>query len=169
LRLNQQTRAPCLHVYGADLTQRHLTSRSSGHQLPDLCDHPWYSASGLLLLPRSSSLSVMPQLPAAHHKTSKHDSSNETKVKVKQTKHPGFEFKPRQVNDSSQSNQGIHHLVSHFGFPSLGLKTGSCGLVIQPKKSPRWFLSLGLKTKRAMVCRLPHKTDWRMKTVLHTH
>jgi hypothetical protein len=26
---------------------------------------------------------------------------------------PGFEFKPRQVNDSSQSNQGTDHLVSH--------------------------------------------------------
>jgi hypothetical protein len=29
----------------------------------------------------------------------------------------------------------------------LGLKTGSCGLVIWPTKSPRRFLGLGLKTK----------------------
>jgi hypothetical protein len=39
--------------------------------------------------------------------------SNETKVKEKQN-YPGFEFKPRQVNDSSQSNQGTDHLVSHL-------------------------------------------------------
>jgi hypothetical protein len=33
--------------------------------------------------------------------------------KIKQN-YPGFEFKPHQVNDSSQSNQGTDHLVSHF-------------------------------------------------------
>jgi hypothetical protein len=57
----------------------------------------------------------MPHLPPAHHETSKRDSPNETKVKEKQTKqnYPEFEFKPRQVNDSSQSNQGTDHLVSH--------------------------------------------------------
>jgi hypothetical protein len=56
----------------------------------------------------------MPHLPPAHHETSKHDSPNETKVKENKTKqnYPGFEFKPRQVNDSSQSNQGTDHLVS---------------------------------------------------------
>jgi hypothetical protein len=45
------------------------------------------------------------------------------------------------------------------GFPSLGLKTGSSGLVIWASKSPRRFLGLGLKTKWASVCRLRHKTD----------
>jgi hypothetical protein len=38
------------------------------------------------------------------------------------------------------------------GFPSLGLKTGSSGLVIWVSKSPRRFLRLGLKTKWASVC-----------------
>jgi hypothetical protein len=38
------------------------------------------------------------------------------------------------------------------GFPSLGLKTGSYGLVILASKSPRQFLCLGLKTKQASVC-----------------
>jgi hypothetical protein len=33
------------------------------------------------------------------------------------------------------------------GFPSLGLKTGSFGLVIWDSKSPRRFLGLGIKTK----------------------
>jgi hypothetical protein len=58
-----------------------------------------------------------------------------------------------------------NHLL---GFPGLSLKIGSCGLVICPTKSPRRFLSLGLKSKWAMVCRLHHKTDGRMKTVQGT-
>jgi hypothetical protein len=37
-------------------------------------------------------------------------------------------------------------------FFGLGLKIGGCGLVICPTKSPRWFLSLGLKTKWSMLC-----------------
>jgi ribosomal protein L34 len=45
------------------------------------------------------------------------------------------------------------------GFPGLGLKTGSFSLVIYASKSPRWFLGLSLKTKRASVYRLRHKTD----------
>jgi hypothetical protein len=45
------------------------------------------------------------------------------------------------------------------GFTGLGLKTGNSGLMIWASKSPRWFLGLGLKTKRASVCRLRHKTD----------
>jgi hypothetical protein len=53
----------------------------------------------------------MPHLPPAHYETSKRDSPNEAKIKEKQN-NPGFEFKPRQVNDSSQSNQVTVHLVS---------------------------------------------------------
>jgi hypothetical protein len=45
------------------------------------------------------------------------------------------------------------------GFPSLGLKTDSSGLVIWASKSLRWFLGLGLKTKQTSVCRLRNKTD----------
>jgi hypothetical protein len=37
LRLNQETHAPRLLVHGADHTQRHPTSRSSGHRVLDLC------------------------------------------------------------------------------------------------------------------------------------
>jgi hypothetical protein len=47
----------------------------------------------------------------AHHKKRKRDSPNETKIKIKQLKCPGFKFKSRQVNDSSQSNQGTDHLI----------------------------------------------------------
>jgi hypothetical protein len=58
-----------------------------------------------------------------------------------------------------------------LGFPSLGLKTGSYGLVIWPTKSPRWFLGLCLKTKWATVTiyRFCHKTDGRMKIALDIH
>jgi hypothetical protein len=45
------------------------------------------------------------------------------------------------------------------GFPGLGLKTSSFGLVIWASKLLRRFLGLGLKTKWASVCRLRHKID----------
>jgi hypothetical protein len=45
------------------------------------------------------------------------------------------------------------------GFSDLSLKTGSSSLVIWASKSPRWFLVLCLKTKRASICRLCHKTS----------
>jgi hypothetical protein len=54
------------------------------------------------------------------------------------------------------------------GLPGLDLKTNSYGLVISVSKSPRRFLGLGLKTKRATVCQLRHKTDGRMKTAWGT-
>jgi hypothetical protein len=52
-----------------------------------------------------------------------------------------------------------------FRFPGLGLKTSSYSLVIWVPKSPRQFLNLGLKTKRASVYRLHHKIDEMMKKV----
>jgi hypothetical protein len=53
-------------------------------------------------------------------------------------------------------------------FPGLDLKTDSYGLVIRASKSPWWFIGLGLKTKRATVCQLRHKTYRRMKTAWGT-
>jgi hypothetical protein len=94
LRLNQETRAPRLHVHNADRILRHPTSRSPGHRVPDLCDHPRSSALGLLLVPWSSSLHAMPHLPPGHHEISKHNSPNETKIKEKQNK-PFRTIKPR--------------------------------------------------------------------------
>jgi hypothetical protein len=61
----------------------------------------------------------MPHLTPAHHETNKHDSSNETKIKVKPQKCPRFEFKPHQVNESSQSNQETDHLVSQISTDGL--------------------------------------------------
>jgi hypothetical protein len=76
-------------------------------------DHPWSSALGLLLLPRSSSLPAMSHLSPTHHETSKRDSRYE-QIGVKQPKYPRFEFKPRYINDSSQSNQDTDHWVSQI-------------------------------------------------------
>jgi hypothetical protein len=45
------------------------------------------------------------------------------------------------------------------GFPGLGLKTDSSGLVIWASKSPRRFLGLALKTNQVLVYWLRHKTD----------
>jgi hypothetical protein len=62
----------------------------------------------------------MPHLPPAHHETSKRDSPNETKIKEEQKQnYPGFEFKPRQVNDSSQTNQVTVHLVFHLFYAGM--------------------------------------------------
>jgi hypothetical protein len=59
--------------------------------------------------------------------------------------------------------------TSGGGFPGLGLKTGSYGLVICTPKSQRRFPGLGFKTKRATVYRLYHKIDRRMKTAQGMH
>jgi hypothetical protein len=45
------------------------------------------------------------------------------------------------------------------GFPDLGIKTDSFGLVIWDSKSSRRIFGLGLKTKQASICRLRHKID----------
>jgi hypothetical protein len=50
----------------------------------------------------------------------------------------------------------------------LCLKTGSSSLVIWASKSPRWFLGLSIKTKRASVYQLRHKTD-RGRSAWDTH
>jgi hypothetical protein len=55
-----------------------------------------------------------------------------------------------------------------FGFLGLDLKTDDDGLINWVSKSSQWFLGLGLKIKRATVCRLHHKTDGRMKMAWDT-
>jgi hypothetical protein len=58
------------------------------------------------------------------------------------------------VSPGLASKQAVGFLVEPQnqgggGFPGLGLKTGSSGMVICASKSPRWFLGLDLKTKQA--------------------
>jgi hypothetical protein len=66
---------------------------------------------------------------------------------------PGLASKPVVGFLVEPQNQG------GGGFPGLGLKIGSSGLVISASKSSRRFLGLGLETKQASVCRLRHKID----------
>jgi hypothetical protein len=73
--------------------------------------------------------------------------------KLVATVSPGLASKPLVGFLVEPQNQG------GGGFPGLGLKTGSFGLLIWASKSPRRFLGLGLKTKWAPVCRWRHKTD----------
>jgi hypothetical protein len=73
--------------------------------------------------------------------------------KLVATVFPGLASKPVMGFLVEPQNQGGE------GFPGLGLKTGSSGLVIWISKSPRRFLDLGLKTKQTLVCRLRHKTN----------
>jgi hypothetical protein len=74
-------------------------------------------------------------------------------LKTVATVSPGLASKPVVGLLVEPQNQG------GGGFPGLGLKTGSFGLVIWALNSPRRFLGLGLKTKWSLVCRLCHKTD----------
>jgi hypothetical protein len=73
--------------------------------------------------------------------------------KLVATVSPGLALKPVVGFLVEPQNQG------DGGFSGLGLKTGSSGLVIWASKSLRQFLGLGLKTKKASVYRLRHKTD----------
>jgi hypothetical protein len=66
--------------------------------------------------------------------------------KPRSTVSPGLTSKPVAMVFMVWSQ---NHLLK---FPGLGLKTGSCGLVTWPTKSPRRFLSLCLKTKWEEVC-----------------
>jgi hypothetical protein len=71
---------------------------------------------------------------------------------------PGLASKPVVGFSVEPQNQG------GGGFPGLDLKTDNFGLVIWASKSPRRFLSLGLKTKRASVCLLHHKITGKRST-----
>jgi hypothetical protein len=77
-------------------------------------------------------------------------------LKLVATISPGLASKPVVSFLVEPQNQGGGE------FSGLGLKTGSYGFVIWPSKSPRRFLDLDHKTKRATVCRLLHKTDGRV-------
>jgi hypothetical protein len=63
-------------------------------------DHLRSSTPGLLLLSRSSSLSVMSHMSPIHHEKNKHDSPHEIRIKVKLQKCPKFKFNPWHVNNS---------------------------------------------------------------------
>jgi hypothetical protein len=107
---NLRSSSPCAqcrpHTVSSDLSI--IRPPSARHVL----DHSQSSVPGLLLLPRSSSLPVMPHLSPTHHEISKRNSPAKIDSTVQPSKFHGFKFKLRQVNYSSQSNQGTDHLVS---------------------------------------------------------
>jgi hypothetical protein len=88
-------------------------------------------------------------------------------LKTTWTVFAGFASKPvATVSLSLDSKLAVDFLVESQnqgggGFPGLGLKIGGFGSVIWVSKSPRRFLGLGLKTKKASVCRLHHKINGR--------
>jgi hypothetical protein len=69
---------------------------------------------------------VAPATCTPRDKQTRFSNRNRDKLKTKQN-NPGFKFKPRQVNDSSQSNQGTDHLDSqiliHFNHEPVGYKS----------------------------------------------
>jgi hypothetical protein len=89
---------------------------------------------------------------------------NETRIKVKQPKYPGFKFKPRQVNDALQSNQGTDHFVSqefalkdlrdlHY-FLGTSVKRTSGGLILSQEK----YVDDILKKTDGCVCSNRHSS-----------
>jgi hypothetical protein len=132
-------------VHGADYTRCHPTSRSPDHQVPDMYDHPWSSAPGLLLQPRSSSLHAVPHLPPAHHETSKHNSLNETKKKEKENETIPY------------SNSNLIRSMTHHN---------------QTKELTTWFLGdwpgslLRCVQVRTKVCRKTRVGLWGYSTIL---
>jgi hypothetical protein len=77
---------------------------------------------------------------------------NKGKIKIKQN-YPGFEFKPHQVNDSSQSNQGIDHLVSQSPPLMSPLTTKAQSLKFE-SKIPRSTARRPKKPRKAQECHL---------------
>jgi hypothetical protein len=86
----------------------------------------------------------------------------------------GLASKPRSMVSPGLASKSVATVLviwpqnQSLGFPSLVLKTSSCSLVIWLTKSPRRFLGFNLKIKWAIVCRLRHKTNMRMKTARDT-
>jgi hypothetical protein len=103
----------------------------------------------------SSGLSSKPAVTVSGSLASKPDATvfSSLASKLVATDSPGLASKLEVGFLVEPQNQG------GGGFPGLGLKIGSSGLMIWASKSPQRFLGLGLKTKQASVCRLRHKTD----------
>jgi hypothetical protein len=113
LRLNQETRASSLHVPGADRTRctrpldRPATEYPTCATIPGPLHQVSYSYHGH---------HCCTSCRACHLHTTRQANviirMKQDKRKTKQN-YPAFKFKLHQVNDSSQSNQGTDHLISH--------------------------------------------------------
>jgi hypothetical protein len=83
-----------------------------------------------------------------------------------ETRSVSFLFEPQNQDRWFVSSLASNQLIR---FSGLDLKTDSYSLMIWVSKSPWRFLSLDLKTKRATIYRMRHKTDERMKTASDMH
>jgi hypothetical protein len=129
-------------IISGGLASKPAATVSSGSALK----HAVMVSSGLALKPAATVSTGLASKPAATI-----FSSLASKLMV--TVSPGLASKPAVGFLVEPQNQG------GGGFSGSGLKTVSSGLVIWLSKSRRRFLGLGLKTKRALVCQLRHKTN----------
>jgi hypothetical protein len=95
-------------------------------------DHPQPFTPSLLVLPWSSSLSIMSHLSPAHNETSKRISPHDTNNRVEPLKSPRFKFKPRQVNYSSQIK---------LRYWSLGFSISPLMSTLTTQKHKVWILN----------------------------
>jgi hypothetical protein len=101
----------------------------------------------------------MPHLSPTHHETSKHISPHKTDGRVKPSKFSRFKFKPRQVNNSLQSNQCTDHLVSQIPSPMPISSKGSAdekpfpNFSTSSKSSMASHISFGVERYCSMRCR----------------
>ena len=95
------------HTASPDLSTARPPSTRPVRPSPVLCTRSPTPATVLI-----AARHVAPTTCTPRDKQMRFSKRNKGKIRTKQN-YPGFEFKPRQVNDSSQSNQGTNHLVSH--------------------------------------------------------
>jgi hypothetical protein len=100
------------HTAPSDLSTARPLSTRPVRPSPVLCTRSPTHAM-ILVIARHAA----PTTCTSRDKQTRFSKRNKGKRKTKGN-YPGFKFKPHQVNDSSQSNQGTDHLVSHMPNPS---------------------------------------------------
>jgi hypothetical protein len=107
---NPRSKSPCArcrsHTALPDLSTAWPPSTRPVRPSPVLCTRSPTPATVLVAARHASPATCTPR-----DKQTRFSERNKGKRKTKQN-YLGFEFKPRQVNDSSQSNQETDHLVS---------------------------------------------------------
>jgi hypothetical protein len=107
---NPHSSSPCArcrsHRAPLDLSIVRPLSTCPVRLSPVLCTRSPTPVTILIVARRATPATYTPR-----DKQTRFSERNKDKRKIKRN-YPGFEFKPRQVNDSSQSKQGTDHLVS---------------------------------------------------------
>jgi hypothetical protein len=112
---NPCSKSPCArcrpHMVPPDLSTARPPSTQPVRPSPVLCTRSPTPTTVLVAACHAAPTTCTPR-----DKQTRFSKRNKGKRKPKQN-YPGFEFKPRHVNDSSQSNQEMDHLVSQIGRP----------------------------------------------------